>query len=196
MDLTPKTTSTEGPWGKNNKLYLWIFAEKGSQKPTQAYLQDTLDAYGRFYAHFSGTLYYYHVTNYWDASDVSPATNTEKLLDDLGEDTNWLKYHHNDWDPVNDIVIGWVNTGDHNGRAEINGFFSVGCTYALSGANWPHDSIAQHEISHNFNTHDEGTWCWEHETCIMNCCWAQLGTNYWCGGCDNTVYGNINGLWE
>jgi hypothetical protein len=65
-----------------------------------------------------------------------------------------------------------------------------------NGFDWPHDSIAQHEISHNFNAGEGGTWCWEHPECIMNYCWAKLGTDIWCENHWCVVYGNVNGVWE
>ncbi len=189
------TSNPAGPWAKNDKLYLWIFEAKDSQhKPTEAYLQDTINAYSRFYQFNPGTLYYYYITDYWDASDVSSDSSSE-LLDDLAQDTNWWRSSYNDGDSTNDIVIGWVKYADHNGMAYLNGFFSVAATQA-SGVDWPHDSIAQHEISHNFNADDAGTWPWEHPECIMNYYYAWQGTDKWCDEHWNVVYGNINGLWE
>ena len=143
-------------------------------------------------------MYYYHLTNYWDASDVSPPDNSSKLLRDLAEDTGGLRDDYNDRNPSNDIVIGWVKYADHNGIAYCNGFFSVAVTDAQWGwwGDWPHDSIAQHEISHNFNAGEGGVYPWEHPTCIMNYCHARLGTDVWCDEHWHVVFGNINGLWE
>ncbi|WP_169745336.1 zinc metalloprotease [Geoglobus ahangari] len=161
------TSVATGPWAKNDVLYLWIFeAIDQKHKPIEAYLQDTVNAYSRFYQFNPGTLYYYHITDYWDASDVS-SDISEDLLDDLAQDTDWWRGEYNDRDPVNDIVIGWVKYADRNGMAKTNGFFSIGATQA-AGVDWQHDSIAQHEISHNFNANDAGMWPWEHPECIMN----------------------------
>ncbi|HJH26696.1 MAG TPA: hypothetical protein C5S37_07975, partial [Methanophagales archaeon] len=169
------SSTQSGPYAKYDKLYLWIFAAKDSaHKPTQAYLTDTVNAFGRFYQFSPGTLYYYHITDYWDASDVSPADSSLELLKDIEQDTDWVRYSYNDGDPVNDIVTGWADYMDHNGMAYLNGFFSV-CAVKASGLDWPHDSIAQHEISHNFNAIDQGTWYWEHPECIMNYNWAYWG---------------------
>ncbi len=194
-DGVVSTSDSTGPWAKNDTLYLWIFEAKDSQhKPTEAYLQDTVNAYSRFYQFNPGTLYYYYITDYWNASDVSSNSSSE-LLKDLAQDTNWWRSTYNDGNPANDIVIGWVKYADHNGIADFDGFFSVAATQA-SGVDWPHDSIAQHEISHNFNADDAGTWPWEHPECIMNYYYAWQGTDKWCNEHWNVVYGNINGLWE
>jgi len=202
LATTPSSTTVssssnpEGPYAKYDKLYLWIFEAKDSaHKPTQEYLSDTLDAYARFYQFNPGTLYYYHVKDWWDASDVSPKDSAVKLLEDLAQDEGWVRDAFNDGDPANDIVMGWVDYMDHNGMAYVNGFYSV-CAVKASTPDWPHDSIAQHEISHNFNAKDQGTWFWEHPECIMNYNWAYWGTDKWCSDCGNTVNGNINGLWE
>ncbi|RLI75689.1 hypothetical protein DRP04_13265 [Archaeoglobales archaeon] len=159
-------------------------------------MQDTVNAYARFYQFSPSTLYYYHLQDYWDASDVTPWDNSSKLLKDLAKDTGGLRDDYNDKDPTNDIVIGLVKFADHNGMASCNGFFSVAATSTYAWT-WPHDSIAQHEISHNFNAGEGGFWCWEHEECIMNYCWAGFwGTDKWCDDHWNVVNGNINGYWE
>lgn len=61
-------------------------------------------------------------------------------------------------DSDNDIVLGWVYLLDHNGRAYRNGAYSV-CAVQAGGVDWPHDSIVQHEISHNFGALDQGNIC-------------------------------------
>ena len=63
---------------------------------------------------------------------------------------------------------------DHNGIAYKNGFFSA-CSTEAAGMDWPHDSIVQHEVSHNFNAEEGGWWPWEHPICIMNYFWAWWG---------------------
>jgi hypothetical protein len=188
----------EGAWAVNDRLYLWIVESEDCNEPYEAYLQDTINAYARFYQFGVDRLYYYKFYEYWDwkTCDVYPYWDTLKLLDDLYEDTNWVRYEFNDKNHKNDIVIGWVDMGDHNGIAYCNHYFSIAATRTLSGVNWPHDSIAQHEISHNFNAGEGGTWCWEHPECIMNYCWAKLGTDIWCENHWCVVYGNVNGVWE
>jgi hypothetical protein len=191
------SSTPSGPYAKYSRLYLWIFAAKDSaHTPTQAYLTDTLNAYGRFYQFSPGTLYYYHITDYWDASDVPQPINSSQLLEDLAQDTDGWRDDYNDGDPVNDIVTGWVDWMDHNGRAYRNGNFSACGVRSWDYPDWPHDSIAQHEISHNFNAADQGTWKYQHPECIMNYEWAYSGTDIWCSSCWNKVYGNIKGLWE
>lgn len=183
-----------GPWAKSGKLYAWIFeAKDSSHKPTEAYLTDTLNALSRFYQFGPTGIYYYYKTGIWDASDVSPANYYIGLIEDLSQDTNSYRSSSNDYDPVNDIVIGWVKNMDHNGVAYQNGWFSVCATVADDGVDWPHDSIAQHEVSHNFNAPEGGTWWWEHSKCIMNYWYAYWGTDIWCTSCWNKVNVNIDG---
>ncbi len=197
-ELTESTVlAASGPWAKSGKLYVWIFEAKDSyHKPTEAYLTDTINALGRFYQFGPTGIYYYHKTGIWDASDVSPPNYYWGLINDLNEDTNFYRSGYNDYDPVNDIVLGWVKNMDHNGAADINGWFSVCATVADDGVDWPHDSIVQHEVSHNFNAPEGGTWWYEHPECIMNYWYAYWGTDIWCNTCWNKVYGNIRGFWE
>ena len=61
---------------------------------------------------------------------------------------------------------------------------------------WPHDSIVQHEVSHNFNAEEGGWWPWEHPICIMNYFWAWWGVDVWCDECWNRVYVNVQGISE
>ena len=181
-----------GPYVIYGNLYLYIFeAKDAAHKPTQAYLQDTLNAWGRFYQFdYVDTLYYMHITNNWDASDV--AFDIYDIIDDLEDDAGWIRGKYNDKNPNNDLVIGWVRYASRNGVADCDGFFSVGATTADT-PDWPHDSIAQHEISHNFKAGEGGTWWWEHENCIMNYYYARSGTNIWCDTHWNVVNQNIAG---
>lgn len=193
--LETKQNAPIGPWAKYGRLYLWILpAADEMHKPTEPYLEDTLSALSRF-TQFGVTVYYYHVSRWWSAYDVSPPDSADALLEDLKDDMDWIRLCSNDRDSDNDIVMGWVNYADWDGKAYRNGFFSVG---AVTSAWWhfPHDSIAQHEISHNFNADDQGWWPWEHPECIMNYWYAYWGTDKWCISCWKTVYGNVKGLWE
>ncbi|WP_202319237.1 zinc-dependent metalloprotease family protein [Archaeoglobus neptunius] len=201
QESSVKTTSDTGPQLKNNALYLWIVEAAGGDAPSSIdYLYATLDGYRRFQQfNDAATLDYYFVVNNWDASDVY----TKKLSDylqDLKEDMDWVRYTLNDGDPQNDMVIGWIKTADDNycGYAYINGYFSVGVAESGYYSCWvlPLDIIAQHEISHNFNADDMGRYCWEHDRCIMNYCWAIMGTNTWCDSCWQKIYNNINGISE
>ena len=59
-----------------------------------------------------------------------------------------------------------------------------------NGADWPHDTIAQHETSHLFNAPDHGYYC---QVCIMCYTWAYAGTDIWCPEvCKPVIDGNIN----
>jgi hypothetical protein len=132
--------------------------------------------------------YYY---GFWDASDVG--TIAEDVLNDLAEDTAWVV------NARNDIVIGWVNNMDHNGIAYPDGIdpdtgnFApfAACAVTAAGVDWPHDSIAMHETSHLFDADDQGTWWWEHPSCIMNYYWAWRGVDWWCDSCELVVANNI-----
>ena len=87
-------------------------------------------------------------------------------------------------DSDNAIVLGWVDFLDHNGMAYRNGPYSL-CAVKALGVDWPHDSIVQHEVSHNFDADDQNSVL--HPECIMNYLYAQQGTNIWCTSCRNTV---------
>ena len=189
------SSSPEGPYARHDRLHVWIVAAANPEhKPTQAYLTDTVNALGRFFQFGVGAIYFYHVTTWWDASDVSPPHSAHELRKDIIQDMDGVRDDHNDKDPVNDIVMGWVNYMNHNGIACGNGFFSV-CAVMASGVNWRHDIIAQHEIAHNFNAPCHAFWpVW----CVMSY-WAAappLSYDGWCTDCWWIVWGNINGVWE
>ena len=114
-----------------------------------------------------------------------PAYNASNILDDLIDDCSYIR------DSDNDIVLGWVDLLDHNGIAKGDGPYSL-CAVEASGVDWPHDSIVQHEISHNFGALDQGTYINEHPECIMNYNWAYFGTNIWCSDCANDVQYGID----
>ena len=130
----------------------------------------------------------YWYWDYWDASDVSPADSTSTALADLEEDTAWCRSY------ANDMVIGWTHDMDSNGRAERcdisdDGPFAI-CADTADGVDWPHDSIVQHEVSHNFEAADQNSAL--HPTCIMNYAYAYAGTDVWCTSCGNTVHNGID----
>jgi len=130
-----------------------------------------------------GTLVWHY--DIWDASDEVPAYNASNILEDLMDDCSYIR------DSDNDIVLGWVDLLDHNGVAYRDGPYSL-CAVEASGVDWPHDSIVQHEISHNFGALDQGTYINEHPECIMNYNWAYFGTNIWCSDCANDVQYGID----
>jgi len=183
---TTFTHVRRNPHQINNNIDVNIFIAKEDSShhaPTESYYQDTVDALERFESNYGVTMNRIWHYNFWDASDVTPTGEAESLLDDLEEDTTWII------ESPNDIVLGWVNSLDHNGIAWIPGSFSV-CAVKAVGIDWPHDSIVQHEISHNFDADDQNSIL--HPECIMNYFYAHKGTNIWCTSCRNTVDYGIN----
>lgn len=104
----------------------------------------------------------------------------------MNDDTNWVR------DSANDLIIGWTHNMDKNGRDYPSGPYNV-CADTADGLDWPHDSIVQHEVSHNFDADEGGYFAYEHPECIMNYEWAYGGTNIWCNSCNNVV---DNGIWS
>ncbi len=181
--------STEGPHAINGQIDVIInVAKDTAHKPTEPITADTTAALSRFTTQFGVTMYQQvWFWNYWDASDVSPATNASLVLDDLRDDTGWLRTAEND------IILGWAHDLDHNGIAYGDGFLALASDTRVGDVDWPHDSIVQHEVSHLFDAPDRGTWSWEHEECIMNYWYAYLGTDIWCPTDWSIVYTNIWG---
>ncbi len=179
---------SEGPHAISGKIYAHIFIAKDDRhNPTEYFTADTSAALCRFEDQFGVDMKWIWYFNYWDASDISPADNSIKALEDLAEDEGWIV------NAENDIVIGWLHDMDHNGMAYVDGSYCV-CSDTASGYDWPHDSIVQHETSHLFNARDQGYWCYEHPNCVMNYCWAALhGTDIWCNSCREIVNENIWG---
>ena len=126
-DTSQTSSEPIGPWAIFSKLYFYIFEAFDSyHRPLQPYLYDTLVALERFYQFGVDEIYYMHITEYWDASDVYPPDDAYEIIWDLDEDTAWLRYAYGilyDGSPANDLVIGWVRYMDHNGIAYKNGFF-------------------------------------------------------------------------
>ncbi|MGB9928690.1 MAG: M12 family metallo-peptidase [Methanosarcina sp.] len=179
---------SSNPYAIDEIINEYIFVAKDSRhKPTEAITQDTHDALYRFEDFGIGVNTYWY-WNSWDASDVSPADSSSSALTDLKEDTNWVR------DSANDMVIGWTHNMDHNGIAyecdiTTKGPFAI-CSDTATGLDWPHDSIVQHEVSHNFDESDQNSVL--HPTCIMNEPSAYAGTNAWCTACGNTVQNGID----
>jgi len=175
----PLSSVQGNPYAIGDILYEHVFIAKDSgHSPTEDFQQDTNNALSRFENLFGVDIIVYWHWNFWDASDISPSDSSYEALKDLKEDTSWIR------DAQNDIVLGWAHGLDHNGRAYIGGSFAV-CsdTTVPFNVEWPHDSIVQHEISHNFDATDQGRWWWEHPECIMNEWYALQGTNIWCDDC-------------
>lgn len=176
---------TTNPRAINGVIDMHIFVATDSpHTPTESIEQDTSNALSRF-ENFGITVYKWWYWNSWDASDVSPMYNSSSVLNDLVEDESWVRY------AANDMVLGWTHELDNNGIAKRNGAYAV-CSDTVGGIvylEWPHDSIVQHEVSHNFNAIDQNSI--SHPQCIMNYAWANDGTNIWCSSCWNTVNGGI-----
>lgn len=179
--LTPK--ASWNPKEVNGEIYFHIYPATDSQhKPTESYQQDTIDAIRRFQTFGIQTNIVWHY-GLWDASNIG--YDAGDALNDLENDCSYIR------DDDNDLVIGWVDYLERfSGVAYKNGPFSV-CATKSSGLDYPHDSIVQHEISHNFGADDQNSIT--HPTCIMNRVHAYLGTNVWCDSCKSTVnYGIYN----
>jgi hypothetical protein len=175
------------PYAINGIIDEHIFVATDSRhKPTQAITQATHNGLYRFEDFGIGVNVYWY-WNSWDASDISPADSADNGLDDLREDTDWVR------NSANDLVIGWAHNMDHNGMAwkgceSTDKPFAI-CADTATGIDWPHDSIVQHEVSHNFDADDQNSIF--HPTCIMNYLHARLGTDIWCTSCENTVNNGI-----
>ena len=182
------TGTTEGPHAINGIIDVIIpVAKDSAHAPTEPITADTTAALSRFNTNFDVTMSESWIWNYWDASDVSPATDAYAVHQDLKDDTGWLRTQ------ANDIVLGWAHDLDHNGLADGDGFFALATDTRVGNVDWPHDSIVQHEVSHLFDAPERGTWSWEHQECIMNYEWAYWGTNIWCPDDLTTVNANIHG---
>lgn len=169
-DLFSTLSVGSNPYAINGIINEYVFVATDSRhKPTEAITQATHNGLYRFENFGIGVNVYWY-WNYWDASDVSPADSTSAALADLEEDTAWRRSN------ANDMVIGWTHDMDHNGRAERcdisdDGPFAI-CADTAFGFDWPHDSIVQHEVSHNFDAANQGDFTYEHAECIMNKQWA------------------------
>lgn len=171
---------SSNPKAVNSKIYLHIYPAKDSAHSpgsSSNYYDDTIDASERFEG-FGITVNRVWHYNFWDASDVSSPDDSSQVLADLNQDCAYIR------DSSNDIVLGWVDYMTNNGIAYKNGAYSV-CALSAAGLDWPHDSIVQHEISHNFGADDQNSAT--HPTCIMNYAYAYAGTNVWCTSCSSTV---------
>ncbi len=176
------------PYAINGIINEYVFVATDSRhRPTESITQATQDGLYRFENFDIGVNIYWY-WNYWGASDVSPASSSSVALADLKDDTNWVR------DSANDMVIGWTHNMDKNGRAyecdtTTNGPFAI-CADTADGVDWPHDSIVQHEVSHNFDESDQNSDT--HPACIMNYASAYAGTDIWCTSCGNTVHNGID----
>ncbi|MFO7966954.1 MAG: hypothetical protein R6U44_05085 [Archaeoglobaceae archaeon] len=186
-----------GPHAIDGELYFWIFPAMDSEhNPTQDFVSDTDYAINVIELTYNVDCYRYYWYGRWDASDVG--TDSLDVLKDLQEDWNWLVEGYE-----NELIYGWVDNMDHNGRANLDGIDHNTCEFApcsvgavtsrgIEWPDWPHDSIFEHEVSHSFNAVDQGTWWYEHPRCVMNYYWAWQYYDTWCDSCWSVVDNNIN----
>ncbi len=147
-------------------------------RPHEAWFEDSTEAWDRFSA-FGPTTRVSVYYGYWKPEIVGK--KSKPLLEHLVENQSDKR------EDSNHLVAGWVDHATNNGRARIDGHYSVSATSA-DFLDWPHDSIFQHELSHNFGAVDEvdGIGC-INPTCIMNYAAARAHETEWCGGCHSDV---------
>jgi hypothetical protein len=188
------TLAATGPQQVNGIVYIYIFVAKDDvygHAPDSGwnYVYSTWDALDRFETNFDVDMVDDWWFGYWDLSDILPPDSSWEAVEDLEEDCSWVR------DSINEIVFGWADDLDHNGRAiAYNGFYAVGSENVPYVWDWPEDSVVQHEISHLFNAPEGETWPWEHPKCIMNYWYAWEGADVWCSDCWDIVYNNIWGI--
>ena len=190
-DTVASIKSEPGPNQINGKIYVEIFmAKDDAHKPEMSYTMLELmtgQALDRFEEEFGVKMYDTWYIGFWDASNVPDPHSSSQVLDDLREDCRWAQ------NADNEIVFGWADDLDLNGRAFSNGYYAVGSENPTHLFDWSEKSVVQHEISHNFNAPDHG---YDGPRCIMTYLHAFLGFDQWCDDCKFTLTGNIWGLWE
>lgn len=170
----PPGDPNQPPYEYNCRIYVDIYPAKDpAHAPAEgANWNDVAAAIAPFENEFGVDMVQSAYYNSWDASDVGDSVYD--LLPDLAEDIP---------NPcINMVTMGWVDNADHNGLGQRSGYYSV-CAEApvYWRANWPDDSVAQHELSHNFDAQDadkSGGQCTD--SCIMDYLDAFLGTDEWC----------------
>jgi hypothetical protein len=159
-----------------------ILEASDNKQPHEPWYDASDDAWDRFstFGPIDDPLVSAHYGQWEPAEEGEKAT---KLIDHLKE--NQDDYQRGD----NHLVAGWVDHADHNGIGKINGFYSVSAVTATGiNVDWPHDSIFQHELSHNFGADHPGNGigC-INPTCIMNYVAARAHGTEWCNGCHDDV---------
>jgi len=174
-DFEPPGDPNVPPYEINGKIYVDVYpALDDAHAPSSGWMSAVISAIIPFEDEFGVDMIAIWYTNVWDASDVGD--NIYNLCDDLKEDLPNPATNH--------VRQGWVdNSNNHNGVADkVGGHYSVCVQVPGFGyANWPDDSIAQHEISHNFDAqdgHKSGGQCTD--SCIMDYWDAFWGTDEWC----------------
>lgn len=178
--------STDAPHQINGKIYVEVFVAKDDahrpDKPLLELMSDTSKALTRFEEEFNVSMEDTWYIGFWDASDVPDVHNTSQVLKDLEEDCSWAQ------NADNEIVFGWADDLDHNGRAYQPGFYAVGAETPTHPFDYPDNIVVQHEISHNFNAPDHG---YIGPYCVMTYLWAYLGVDVWCSDCWKIIHDTI-----
>ncbi|ESS12804.1 MAG: hypothetical protein A07HR60_00274 [uncultured archaeon A07HR60] len=181
---TEQSAVTHSPNPINGTMRVHILEAADEQhRPHEAWYDASTEAWNRFSTFGPSTsvsVYY----GYWEPTEKGD--NDDNLLDHL------RKNHSDKQVEDNDLVAGWVDHANRNGRAAKNGFYSVSATSA-DGINWPHDSIFQHELSHNLGADHprNGIGC-TNLPCIMSYVSAYAGETAYCDVCFDEVLANMS----
>lgn len=186
--LTDATTlATTPPYIISGTLIakMWL-AKDSAHKPIETFAPAAMAALNRFKTVNSAltTVNFYWYYNTWDASNIVPYDNAYGLIKDLKADIPAGS--------ANVINIGYVQKANHNGIAYApNSQYSVCALHpSVIAADWPEDSVTQHEVSHNFGLYEQGggNHVWG---CIMDYASAYAGVDTWCSGCKNYISGSM-----
>jgi hypothetical protein len=123
----------------------------------------------------------FRIESTWSHPDTNDAND---LLKDLKAD-----YRYKTWiqDNTNCIkkLIGFTDFSNHNGIACLGGQFCVVAKKTDHLFDWHDHAVVKHELGHNFDLPEGGTWWYEHggRVCVMNYWHAYFNPN--CGYCDD-----------
>lgn len=155
-----------------------VEAADSEHKPSEAWLISAIDGWSEFDEFGLQPKMDFHYGS-WEPTGTGITTADQ--IDHLRENKQGLKSDY-------ELVTGWVDKGDHNGRADVPGHFSVNAVTTDGLIEWPHDVLIQHELSHNFGAEDQGTTPVGHDECIMNYWYAYNETHKWC---DDTCHSDV-----
>lgn len=155
-----------------------VEAADSDHKPSEAWIFEAGDGWNEFSEFGLNTKMSYHFGG-WEPTGTGISTVDQRSH--LRDNKQGLKSDY-------ELVTGWVEKGDHNGRADIPGHFSVNAVTTDGWFEWPHDVLLQHELSHNFGAYDQGTSPIGHDPCVMNYYYAHGGNKTWC---DETCHSDV-----
>jgi hypothetical protein len=181
---TEESARAHSPNPVDGKIRVHILeAADNKHQPHEAWYGDSIEAWNRFDTFGPTTRVSVHYGE-WEPEGVGE--KSKPLLQHLVENQSDKQ------DGNNEVVAGWVDHATNNGRARRNGYYSISATSA-DLIDWPHDSIFQHELSHNFGAKDEikRIGC-ASPPCIMNYASAKFHETGWCDGCHDTVSDNMS----